>query len=116
MSRSHIHGTKRNSVKAFNQGPAFIITVDGQDVGYYKIESRKDCLYLADIQVLPEHQGQGIGTRLIEVLKDRAVLEAKAIRLRVLKENPASQLYQRLGFILIEQISDEFHFAMEWSP
>jgi ribosomal protein S18 acetylase RimI-like enzyme len=64
--------------------------------------------------VAPEHQGKGIGTRLIsEVLQD-AHSRGLAVRLRVLKVNPAQRLYERLGFAVVGET--ETHHLMEARP
>jgi ribosomal protein S18 acetylase RimI-like enzyme len=54
------------------------------------------------IAVLPEYQGQGIGTKLLGQIIDVAGSLYPAISLSVRDNNPAIDLYQRLGFVKIE--------------
>lgn len=53
---------------------------------------------LADIALLPQHQGCGIGSALIRAEQDAAARARLALTLHVLKTNPAARLYMRLGF------------------
>lgn len=72
-----------------------------------------------DIAILPEFQGQGIGTRLLGGVLAGAQAAEVPVRLHVEDGNPAAGLYRRLGFIDIPAAEDEgFHFyhEMEWWP
>ncbi|MGK7917530.1 MAG: GNAT family N-acetyltransferase [Prochloraceae cyanobacterium] len=75
-----------------------IIQADGIDIGMLKIEEREDYFYLGDIQIHHAYRGQGIGTRLIETVIQSATIVNKPVLLRVLKGNPAKNLYLRLCF------------------
>ena len=55
-----------------------------------------DCAYLADVAVLPEHQGQGLGKAII----DRLVQLAAGHKKIILYANPGTEgFYARLGFL-----------------
>ncbi len=54
------------------------------------------------IAVLPAYRGQGIGTKLLRQIIDVAGDFYPAISLSVRDNNPAIDLYQRLGFIKVE--------------
>jgi ribosomal protein S18 acetylase RimI-like enzyme len=78
-----------------------IVVIDGRDVGMLEVLPTETGLQLANIRIAPEHQGRGIGTRLITgVLRD-AHARGLSVTLRVLKVNPARRLYERLGFVVI---------------
>jgi ribosomal protein S18 acetylase RimI-like enzyme len=64
------------------------------------------CIYLGDIQIDRAYRGQGIGTQLIKMAIESAILANKPIRLRVLKGNPAKDLYLRLGFREIQALDN----------
>lgn len=42
-----------------------LIEVEGQRVGLLSTEMREDHLWLQELQLLPEHQNQGWGTRIV---------------------------------------------------
>ena len=74
-----------------------VIVVDGVDVGRLDVEEGDDEVFLALIELAPDHQGRGIGGRLIRDILDRA--DGKRVTLSVLEVNRrAYQLYRRLGF------------------
>lgn len=75
-----------------------IIQHSGHDVGALSVVLHHDHLFLADISLRPEAQGQGFGTQAIEHVINQARAAGKPVRLQVLKVNPAQQLYLRLGF------------------
>jgi ribosomal protein S18 acetylase RimI-like enzyme len=76
-----------------------VIVVDGVDVGRLDVEEGDDEIFLALIELAPDHQGRGIGGRLIRALLDRASADGKRVTLSVLEVNRrAYQLYRRLGF------------------
>ncbi|RFU48403.1 N-acetyltransferase [Paraburkholderia sp. DHOC27] len=58
---------------------------------------------------VPSHQRLGIGTALLKRLIAQAHADRKPIRLRVLRVNPARQLYERNGFT-IDRSTEERHF------
>jgi ribosomal protein S18 acetylase RimI-like enzyme len=82
----------------FNPDKTKIIQADGVDIGMLNVEERSDCIYLGDIQIDSTYRNKGIGTHLIETVIKSANLVNKPVRLRVLKGNPARNLYLRLGF------------------
>lgn len=55
---------------------------------------------LNDLYVAQNYRGQGIGEALIEVAKDLCRTEhQKGMAIQTAYDNPAQELYQRLGFI-----------------
>jgi len=63
------------------------------------MENQAGCGYIHELQVLPEHQGQGIGTAVVERVIEEAAARGVSVTLSVVPANPrAKQLYERLGF------------------
>ncbi len=58
------------------------------------------------IAILPQYTGKGIGTALLQELLTVARLHFPAVALSVRADNPASVLYQRLGFQIIGEITN----------
>nr|WP_296064151.1 GNAT family N-acetyltransferase [uncultured Actinoplanes sp.] len=85
--------------RGFNPDHTRIITVDGHDAGLLIVDYRPDQIYLGRIEIHPDFQGHGIGSRLIGRLLREAADRGQAVELDVLTVNHrAHALYQRLGF------------------
>ena len=80
----------------FDPGRLRIIEDDaGTAIGVFDVQYESDHTYLARVELLPEHQGRGIGTSLIRGLLDGG----RPVRLHVFVANVrARDLYARLGF------------------
>jgi len=91
-----------------------IIESDGEAVGYISVERHREFILLGAIEVAPEVQSQGIGSRLIRDLQDEAERKCIPLRLQVLQGNPARGLYERLGFAATGET--ETHIMMSWLP
>ena len=71
-----------------------------------------DCVFVNQLYLLPEHQGQGIGRECVLVVIAQGNSLGLPVRLQVLKVNArAATFYKRLGF----EITDETdtHFLMQ---
>jgi ribosomal protein S18 acetylase RimI-like enzyme len=56
---------------------------------------------IIDISLLPQYRGRGTGTRILLALAAEAERFNKFVSLHVEKNNPAFQLYRRLGFHIV---------------
>jgi ribosomal protein S18 acetylase RimI-like enzyme len=75
-----------------------VIEADGKAAGRLYVARWEDEIRIMDIALLPEHQGAGVGTRLLRELLDEGSREGKRVSIHVEKHNPALRLYERLGF------------------
>lgn len=87
------------------------VFADDELVGGIWIDEHPDLIQLREIQIHPHYQGRGIGTRLVQAEIDSAKAKGKPLRLRVLFQNEAIRLYERLGFVIIDE--NEHQFIME---
>lgn len=87
-----------------------VIEINNSIIGFMKVVSSENEIYLAEIQIAQDYQKQGIGTNLIQSVIQEAQTNNKKLWLKVLKNNPAKKLYQRLGFIEKEELI--YHFLM----
>lgn len=91
---------------------AQLILLSNLPVGRMIVVRTDEEMRLADIALLPEYYGGGIGTFLIKNLLTEADKAAKPVRLRVYKSNGrAVRFYERLGFIVRDE--NELSFSME---
>jgi len=85
-----------------------VIEIDGERAGRLRIVRAPDHHELAGIQLLPSHQGHGIGTHLVEQFLVETRRAGVPARLSVEKDNPrALALYERLGFAAIGETESE---------
>ena len=89
-----------------------IIEGDGRSIGRLYVGDWEEDIRLIDIALLPEHRNQGIGSRLIRDVMERAASLGKPVRLHVEQNNPARQLYKRLGFVELDDRG--VNVFMEW--
>lgn len=76
-----------------------VILVDGDAAGrLYVDRDRRSELRIIDIALLPAFRNRGIGSHLLDGLIEEANALGKAVRIHVEHNNPALNLYNRLGF------------------
>ncbi|MCP1314600.1 MULTISPECIES: GNAT family N-acetyltransferase [unclassified Halomonas] len=82
----------------WRQGDFEILALNGTYVGAVWITKEEGFIQLRDIFLVPEYQGQGIGTQVVREELKKARAANMPLRLRVLKQSHAIALYERLGF------------------
>lgn len=89
--------------QTFNPSSIQLILVDDIEVGMLQTEQHNDELYLGNLLILPAFQNRGVGTAVLQDLLNKSSLLNLSIKLQVLKQNPAKRLYERLGFMTVEE-------------
>ena len=85
-----------------------VIEIEGERAGRLRVVRAPDHLELAGIQLLPAHQGHGIGTHLVEQLVVEAgSAGAPGAALRGEGQPGARALYERLGFVAVGETDSE---------
>jgi ribosomal protein S18 acetylase RimI-like enzyme len=97
-----------------NRGSISIIEDDeGAAIGALDLSDEGDHIYLSRIAILPEVQGRGVGTAVIDDLIGRG----RTIRLHVFINNGrARRFYERLGFVVDHDSEREHHLSMRRFP
>lgn len=91
----------------------YVVEIDGERAGRLRLVQTPDHAELAGIQLLPPHQGRGIGTYLVEQFVVEAHRAGMVPRVSVEKDNPrARALYERLGFVPVGET--ERDDVLEW--
>lgn len=94
-------------IETYKEG-AFIITLDGKDIGFYNGCRTENQYEIGNICIIPEYQNRGIGTEILkDILYENRDLE---ITLQYFKQNPVGRLYERLGFKRIGET--QYHYRM----
>lgn len=99
---------------AWTTAGCFVVDLNGTPIGALRTSRRRDHLFIDDIEIDPDHQGRGIGTRLLRRVLADAESSGRAVRLQVLRNNPARRLYERLGFRV--DGSNDTHYLMQRPP
>lgn len=91
-----------------------VVEVGGQTIGYLQVLEQDSHLYVQNIALSADHQGQGIGSQLLRDLQSQAAARRLPLRLGAFRSNAAAlSLYQRLGFRQTGETPT--HTEMEWT-
>jgi len=90
-----------------------MILIDDRPAGRIWIGRDEKQIRLLDIALMPEFQNRGAGTILLRRLIDESTLAGRPLRHMVfVLNNEADRFYERLGFVVIEELGAYKH--MEW--
>lgn len=88
-----------------------IIVVDNKDIGVTTFINSNDYYKVGLTIIHPDYQRKGIATDLINKYIDIAKANKKKIIIKTYKENPAKNLYLKLGFCIYK--TDNTHIYLE---
>lgn len=104
---------KREYKARFPDARYEVIIVNGEPAGRIWVGEDEEQIRLLDIALLPQFQRRGVGKVLLLRLIDEAKQANKKLRHMVFTlNNNAHRFYERLGFVVIEDIGAYKH--MEW--
>ena len=87
-----------------------VVLIDGQCAGRIWVGEDEEQIRLLDIGLLPEFQKRGVGTLLLQTLIEEAGSAGKPLRHMVfVLNNDAHRFYERLGFVVIEDLGAYKH-------
>ncbi len=89
-----------------------VILFDKQPAGRLYVDRRDDEIRILDIALLPDYRKRGIGFALIKALMNEAAEADKPLAIHVESFNASRQLFERLGFLPIED--DGLNLLYEW--
>ena len=81
-----------------------VIVVDGQRAGRLIVHRGAVEINVVDIALLPEYRGRGVGTVLLRAIFDDADAAGLPVIVHAEHMNPARRLYERLGFVPVEDL------------
>ena len=89
-----------------------ILEANGEPAGRLYLDVRPSRFHVVDISLLPSWRRKGVGTAILEALKQAAGASGRGVGIMVEKFNPALNLYRRLGFV---EVADRgVYLEMEW--
>ena len=91
-----------------------IIEVNGVFAGCVALRQAEDCRWLEQFYLVPEFQGQGLGSAVLSALLEECDADGATVRLDVLQQSPARRLYERHGFVFEHE--DELDVFMVRHP
>lgn len=91
-----------------------VILVDGAPAGRLYVHRRAGEIRLVDITFLPDFRKGGLGTSILHDLLAEGREVSKPVTIHVEVFNPAMRLYERLGFVPVEERGP--YRLMKWSP
>lgn len=89
-----------------------IITCNNSDIGILETSEDNDEIHIIEIAILPEYQGNSIGTNVLKQIIDNSKATDKRVKIGCFKINrEAKKLYIKLGFKQIEETRT--HYILE---
>lgn len=86
-------------LKHFSPGNITVVREESKAIGYSQIEDQGNQLYIRMLLLLPNRQRQGVGSRLLNAVIEKAKAQSKGIALQVFKVNEkAKRFYENHGF------------------
>jgi ribosomal protein S18 acetylase RimI-like enzyme len=80
-----------------------VVLADGEPVGRLYLARWTREHRIVDIAILPAHRNRGLGTELLRRILAEADGAGKPVSIHVEMHNPARRLYDRLGFVPLEE-------------
>jgi ribosomal protein S18 acetylase RimI-like enzyme len=97
-------------IASINAGDASAGVPRQVDIGGYCLKTKTDHLYLEMLLIDPAWQRRGFGSAIMDKVMAEAGRRKLAVRLSVLKINPAYRFYQHLGFTI--EAEDNIRYRM----
>ena len=99
LGRYHPDRARARFREAFEPAHFRLIEVDGTFAGCVSLKAEADHDELGQFYLSPQHQGRGIGGKVLDLLLAETDAAGRTVRLHVLKQSPAARLYERHGFV-----------------
>lgn len=97
----------RDRIRAsFSLSEIRVITSDGRDIGFIHLIETASDLNIAQLHLIEDCRGHGIGSRILTDLIARASHDGRSVSLSVPRNNRARGLYRRLGFVVSRDDGD----------
>lgn len=92
----------------------YLILFKSEKAGRLQLDKNEQGFRIINISLLNSFRNKGLGTTIIKEILSEASNKNTPVFLEVDKVNPAFNLYNRLGFKIIQQ--DEIKYSMKYTP
>lgn len=89
-----------------------VVQVDGQRAGRFYLNHASGSIHVIDISLLPEFQGHGIGSTLIQTVQAEGQRSGRKVTLFAHPRRAGSTFYERLGFVRTSALGE--HVGLSW--
>lgn len=90
-----------------------VVEVDGRFAGFVQCCFSPSSCEVVELHLLEAYRGHGIGSHILQHLQETCMAQNLELRIGCFKENRrAKQLYEKLGFIQIEETDSHYLFKM----
>ncbi len=101
--------------REYYPGASFdVVLIDGRPAGRLYVDCWAEEIRIVDIALLAEHRERGIGSRLLASLMEEGAACGKSVTIHVGIFGRARSLYERLGFVPVEDRG--VYVLMKWEP
>lgn len=97
----------------YHDADYLVIERGGERAGRVYLHWLNDDLRIVDIALMPAHRGHGVGREILEALMDEAAGKGCSVSIHVERNNPAMRLYERLGFVPVDEHG--MYLLMKWA-
>ncbi|MFK5978030.1 MAG: GNAT family N-acetyltransferase [Rhizobiaceae bacterium] len=106
---------RQRFLSSFTPNDTQKIQRNGNLIGFYTVKEFGDHLYLDNLYLKTTEQGQGVGSRVLNHVKERAAHQALPIRLTALVGSDANAFYRGHGFKLIwvSEFDNHYEFMVK---
>ena len=100
--------------QAYKDAEFDLILLDDKPAGRLYVWRTETQIRIMDIALLPDFQGKGVGTKILQSIIQESEKSVKKVTIHVEYFNPALRLYERLGFRKVDDSG--IYFYMERLP
>jgi GNAT superfamily N-acetyltransferase len=106
--------SKETAIEDTQKGKIEIIYFGSEKAGVLQLKNSENEIFVNQIYLLPEYQNKGIGTCIINDLKEIAKKAKVPLKLNVLQVNPAKHFYANRDFKVEKETLERVH--MKYVP
>lgn len=86
------------------------VVVGGVRVGFVQTKPADEYILLEHLYVVPEHQGKGIGSAVLESILADADSRSRSVKVGALRDSESNRFYQRHGFLKIDETDWDIYY------